>query len=122
MEMLAIGKFFCQTLHDREAALRKLRVVGADQMDCPDFAAELEEVVRFSVLANDAKVAFLFDAVDDGRACVGCLIERPAVVGGEDESAADDHDRDEDPGREPKLAWVADGGLEVVWQRHLWAV
>ena len=91
-------------------------------MDCPDFAAELEEVVRFSVLADDAKVAFLFDAVDDGWAWFGCLFERPAVVGGEDESAADDHDRDEDPGGEPEFARVADGGLEVVWQRHRAAV
>ncbi len=92
-----------------------MRVARADEVHGPDFAAEFEEVVRFAVLANDAKVAFLFDAVNDGRACVGCLIERPALVGSEDKSAADDHDRDEDPGREPELAWVADGGLEVVW-------
>jgi hypothetical protein len=95
-----------------------LWVAGADKVGCPDFATKLEEVVRFSVLANDAKVAFLFDAVNDGRACVRCFIKRPTVVGGEDESAANDHYRDEDPGREPEFARVADGGLEVVWQGH----
>lgn len=122
MEVLLVGKFCREAFHDREAALRKLRVARADEVHGPDFAAELEEVVRFAILTNDAKVAFLFDAVDDGRACVGCLIKRPTLVGGEDESAADDHDRDENPGGEPKLAWVANGGLEVVWQGHRAAV